>query len=568
MATISVNSDPLEAKPVNLDICVGKTTTKALVASGSVCTIINKSLANAVVSACKESYWVQSPEIHDLKTFSNDIIKIFGVINASIKCNDCIATGVDVTVVEDGPRPIIERDLFSKLDFSLTQLKQVANIDQKHCLIKKQIAFDFPRLITRIGKSLKHSVKSPFHKQFTPTHQTGRRVPINLQPLVNSELKKLLDENHIIKLNTCSDKNFISPIVITVKRDKTVKLALDSKILNKSIHKKKYQMPNTDNLIDTIQQNLNTSTSQETAYFSTLDLKYAYSQLNLDGETARHCNFNIISGEGTGTYGFITGFYGLTDMPAAFQKVMDYTLVGLQNTYCFLDDIIVVSRGSKEEHLKLVYKCLKKLDEDNLRINILKCHFAKTEIEWLGHKFTQSGIAPPESKNILSLPAPNNLKQLRSFLGSVHYIGKFIPNLSQLCHPLRPLLKKNIKFVWNDEHETHFQSIKNKVANATENTHYNPHLETRIKCDASRAGLGAVLEQRSPTGWHAVAFASRFLNSNEERYSVNELELLVVWSVEYFKYYLFGKSFTIITDHRALLSIMKEHRTNKSIIVV
>ena len=128
--------------------------------------------------------------------------------------------------MEDGHRPIIGRDLFSKLGFSLTQLKQVANIDQNQCLIKKQIAFEFPGLITRIGKSLKHSVKSTFHKQFTPTHQKGRRIPINLQPLVYAELKKLLDEKHIIKLNSCSDKSFISPIVITVKRDKTVKLAL------------------------------------------------------------------------------------------------------------------------------------------------------------------------------------------------------------------------------------------------------------------------------------------------------------------------------------------------------
>ena len=134
-----------------------------------------------------------------------------------------------------------------------------------------------------------------------------------------------------------------------------------------------------------------------------------------------------------------------------------------------------------------------------------------------------------------------------------------------MCDPLRPLLKKNIKIVWNVEHENHFQSIKNKVANATENTHYDPHLETRIKGDASRAGLGLALEQRSPAGWHTVAFASRFLNSNEELYSVNELELLgVVWSVEYFKYYLFGKPFTIVTDHRALLSVMKEHRSRKS----
>ena len=81
VATISIKSDTRDVEPVNLDICVRNTKTKALVDSGSVCTIINKSLANTVVSECKESYWVQSPEIHDLKTFSNDIIKIVGVIN-------------------------------------------------------------------------------------------------------------------------------------------------------------------------------------------------------------------------------------------------------------------------------------------------------------------------------------------------------------------------------------------------------------------------------------------------------------------------------------------------------
>ena len=168
---ISIKSDTREVEPVNLDICVGNTKTKALLDSGSVCTIINKSFANTVMSECKESCWVQSPEIHDLKTFSNDIINIVGVINTSIKCNDWIATGVDVTVAEGGHRPIIGRDIFSKSGFFLTQLKQVANIDQNQCLIKKQIAFDFPGLITRIGKFLKHSVKSTFHKQFIPTHQ-------------------------------------------------------------------------------------------------------------------------------------------------------------------------------------------------------------------------------------------------------------------------------------------------------------------------------------------------------------------------------------------------------------
>ena len=114
VAAISINSDTREVEPVNLDVCIGNTKTKALVDLGSVCTIINESLATTVVSECKESYSVQSPEMHDLKIFSNDLIKIIGVIKISIKCNDWVATDVDVTVVEDGHRRIIGRDLFPK----------------------------------------------------------------------------------------------------------------------------------------------------------------------------------------------------------------------------------------------------------------------------------------------------------------------------------------------------------------------------------------------------------------------------------------------------------------------
>ena len=75
-------------------------------------------------------------------------------------------------------------------------------------------------------------------------------------------------------------------------------------------------------------------------------------------------------------------------------------------------------------------------------------------------------------------------------MGLVHHLGKFIPNLWQLCYPLRPLLKKNTKFIWTDEHEKHFTLTKEKIAETTENKHLNPNLETRIKCDSSRKGLG------------------------------------------------------------------------------
>ena len=169
-------------------------------------------------------------------------------------------------------------------------------------------------------------------------------------------------------------------------------------------------MPNIETLMDSISQIITDykTESAEKIYFSTIDLKYAYSQLNSHPETAKHCNFNIVSGAMTGTCRFKTGFYGLTDMPTEFQKAMDYTLIGLKNTFCFLDDILIVSKGSEVDHFNLVVNCLKKLNADNLRINLPKCHFEKQEISWLGYNITQSGTSPLETKTsaTLSLQPP------------------------------------------------------------------------------------------------------------------------------------------------------------------
>ena len=91
------------------------------------------------------------------------------------------------------------------------------------------------------------------------------------------------------------------------------------------------------------------------------------------------------------------------------------------------------------------------------------------------------------------------------------------------------------------------------------------HLDTRIVCDASNTGLGAALEQHSAEGWVAIAYATRFLNSLEEKNSVNEIELLgVVWAIEHLKYYLYGKNFTVITNHQALISALNASERSKT----
>ena len=131
-------------------------------------------------------------------------------------------------------------------------------------------------------------------------------------------------------------------------------------------------------------------------------------------------------------------------MPAEFQKATDYTLIGIKNTDCFLDDILIVSTGSNKHY---VLNCLKRLDDENLRVNLPKCHFSKMEIDWLGYHISQLVISLIESETsaILALETPQTLKELRFFLGLVHLFSKFIlssSNLAQISHQLLPLLKK------------------------------------------------------------------------------------------------------------------------------
>ena len=238
-------------------------------------------------------------------------------------------------IVDDQKANIIGRNILPQIGVKLIQKKQKQNVlnvrEQQEWdpEIKQWVKDTFQQLCIRIGKSKSHIMKTQFNQDFKPIKQKGRRNPVHLQERVEGELNKLMDQNHIIKLDKYSDRQFISPIVITVKKHQTVKLALDSKKINKLIHKNKYQMPNIELLMDNIAQVIKSDKSKQTL-FSTLDLRYAYSQIPLEKTTKEQCNFSLIGSNATGTYQFQTGFYGLTDMPAEFQKAIDLTLANCE----------------------------------------------------------------------------------------------------------------------------------------------------------------------------------------------------------------------------------------------
>ena len=160
--------------------------------------------------------------------------------------------------------------------------------------------------------------------------------------------------------------------------------------------------------------------------------------------------------------------------------------------------------------------------------------------------------------------APKGVKEIRSILGSVQYLAKFIKNLSAKTEPLRKLLRKEEKLTWGVEQQSAFENLKEDMANNTVMKHYDTEAQTVLTTDASTKGLGATLWQVDENGRRAVAFASRFLCKGEKRYAINELELLAVkWAVDHFKFYLLGRKFRVETDHKALVSVLGRQRINK-----
>ena len=147
----------------------------------------------------------------------------------------------------------------------------------------------------------------------------------------------------------------------------------------------------------------------------------------------------------------------------------------------------------------------------------------------------------------------------------LNQLNRFIPNLAQLCHELRPLLKKDQPWTWEEKHDQEIQKINEKVKQVAEVGEFKISCPIRINCDANKSGLGTVLQQNDGNNWRPIHFASRFLTPLQCKYSINELEkLAVVWAVEHFRDYLYGTNFQIVSDHKALTSVLKGNKNNET----
>jgi hypothetical protein len=191
----------------------------------------------------------------------------------------------------------------------------------------------------------------------------------------------------------------------------------------------------------------------------------------------------------------------------------------------FIDDILIYSKTEEDhaDHLRIV---LQRLHDHRLYAKFSKCEFWLDSVKFLGHTISSEGISvdPTKVQKVMDWKPPSSVHQIRSFLGLAGYYHRFIPDFSKIAKPRTELLKKEIKFHWDDKCEEAFHTLRKLLTTAPVLAQPDSTKPFDVYCDASRTGLGCVLMQDN----RVISYASRALRNHEQNYPTHDLELEAV----------------------------------------
>lgn len=379
-----------------------------------------------------------------------------------------------------------------------------------------------------------------------PTKQRYHAVSPAIEKKMFTEVDRMLELGVIEE----SSSSWNSPVTIVTKSNGKYRLCLDARQVNSVTVKDAYPMP----LIESIVSRLN-----ETYYISSVDLKDAFWQIELEKESREKTAFTV---PGRPLYQFTRMPFGLCNAAQSMCRLMDLTIPSSMRDHVFvyIDDLLVVSADLEThlERLKIVAQSLRKA---NLTINVDKSKFVMRTIKYLGHIIGNGEIKPDPGrvKCISEFPPPTTVKQVRRFLGMAGWYQRYISGYSEIAAPMTNLLKKSDRFAWTPEAQVAFDSLKSSLTTAPVLRHPDFTQHFYIQCDASMTGVGGVLFQLIEGNEHPIAFMSKKLNAAQRNYSVTELECLAaILCVQKFRCYVEGMPFTVITDHASLKWLMTQ----------
>ena len=383
-------------------------------------------------------------------------------------------------------------------------------------------------------------------------------VPHHLLPVVTDYVDKLLRSGVIRR----SESPFSSPLLLIRKPNAEAKgqnimeqyrVCHDFRLLNQNITVNKYPLRGLHQLIDSVASK---------KIFSVIDLSNGFFNQLLEPESQDYTAFSV---QGLGQFCYTRSAQGLVNSSAAFQRMLDYVIQGLSNTYAYIDDVIIAS-DSHEEHLKALRDLFLRFRKYNLKCRPNKLQLGTGEVNFLGFNISQQhGIRPGAAKikAVQDWQPPQTLTAVKQFIGLTSFFRKCIENFAQKASPLTRLTRSDS--TWKSgplpPDALHaFLLLKRLLTSRPCLAPVDFQRQFIVTVDtASNTGFGAILSQIDKSGVERPnAFASRVLNDAEKGSPAFLAESRgIVWACQTFRPYLLGNEFLIRTDHRPLISLNK-----------
>lgn len=381
-------------------------------------------------------------------------------------------------------------------------------------------------------------------------------VPFFSRPRKSSHAEKL-EIREIVK--ELLDTGIIQPSESPyASRIVPVKKSVDYKTLNKVTVRDNHPLPLIDDCLEYLSNK---------KFFSLLDLKSGFHQVRVSESSRKYTAF--VTSEGQYEYKYMP--FGLKNGPSVFQRFINKILKKFLDSgriVIYMDDIMLATK-TLDEHLELLSEVRHCITVNGLKLQLLKCKFAYTTMEYLGFVISKDGILPGigKTKAILQFPMPSDIRSVHSFLGMCQFFKRFIPGFARIANPLYKLLHKDVVFNFSEKCIESFNELKKALTSAPVLAIYDPTKETELHTDASSIGFGAVLLQKQQDSkLHPVAYFSKSVSKYEANYHSYELETLaIVYALDRFHVYLSGIPFTIVTDCNSLVLTFNKRDVNSRI---
>ena len=447
----------------------------------------------------------------------------------------------------DTPLVTMDPDRRVRVVNSVTSEEDISDIAAVNVTRSVSELYESPIFKDGLGMIKNFEVALHLKEGSKPLSEPPRRIPLAVKPKLEKEYELLVKQGTLKKVE---NSPWGTPVVPVLKGDRVRVCGDYTRTLNKALEVKHHPLPTIEECFSAVAGGTK---------FSKIDIRQAYNNIRIREEDQHLTTLNTHIGQ----LAWTRVPYGMNISGDIFQESIDRILKGIPMTCCRVDDILVSGR-TDAEHLKNLNEVVSRLENHGLRCRKDKTELFKDEVVYLGHTVNRNGIQAQKGKvdDLLKAPPPQNVKQLAAFLGAVGYYRRYLPDLSSIIAPLDKLRRRNVTWEWGKSQEVAFNVLKRMLCSKSVLVPFDQSLPVKLDTDASKYGLGVVISHvMHDRSERPIEFASRTLSDAEKRYSqIDKEALAIIWAVKRLHYYLYGRKFTLVTDHKPLVHIFSRNK--------